>query len=419
MSSCSHNLVWVKLWVTKSILLFNNKLTMKLTAKHITNLKPKDKTYKLSDGGGLSLLIKPNNSKYWQLRYRYLGKEKTFSIGVYPNISLKDARIEAQKARETLIKGSDPSQKRIKEKKQNIIKQNNNFEAIAREWFAIESKRWSENHKKRVINRLEKHLFKDIGYRPINEITALELLDVMKLIQGKGVIETSKRILQGISKIFQYAIIHEKAKYDITAGLSDGLQKSNKVEHFKHLTENQLSTFFIKLNNYHGEFLTRLAFKLIIHTFVRTCELIGAKWEEINLKKKQWTIPANRMKMNEGHIVPLSSQVILLLKEIHLISGHTQYLFPNSNNKSKTISNNTLLGVLKRIDYKGKTTVHGFRSTASTTLNEHGFRPDVIERQLAHAERNKVRASYNHAQYMKERIEMMQWWSEFLIDKGL
>jgi integrase len=386
---------------------------MPLTDIALRNAKPKDKQYKLSDAAGLHLLIKPNGNKYWRLKYRFAGREKLLSIGVYPVIGLSEARERCLAAKKQLADNIDPSDVKKEEKQKHLIKIANSFETIAHEWHGNKKQGWTERHASYVLRRIQADIFPVLGSRAINEIKAPELLAVLRAIETRGAIDIAHRALQTCGQIFRYAVATGRAERDITGDLRGALQTRRK-ENYSRLEAKELPEFFEKLEKYDGELQTKLALKFLLFTFVRTGEVRGARWEEIGFEKKEWRIPAERMKMRDLHIVPLSKQALEILKELHLINGHREHLFPNRNKPMTFISENTLLYAIYRMGYHLRTTVHGFRATASTILNESGFKPDVIERQLAHAERNKVRASYNHAQYLPERKEMMQWWGDYL-----
>ncbi len=280
---------------------------------------------------------------------------------------------------------------------------------------------WTERHAAYVLRRLENDTFPAIGQRPIAEITAQELLRVVRVVESRGALEIAHRILQACGQIFLYAIVTGRADNNPATSLRGAL-KTVKASNYSSLKATELPDFMNKLENYDGDcegdgngnLLTKLALKLIMLTFVRTGELRGARWSEISFEAAEWRIPAERMKMDQQHIVPLSKQAIEILRELQKISGHSHFIFPNQSNPSKCMSENTMLYAVHRMGFKGKTTVHGFRSTASTILNETGFKADVIERQLAHCERNKVRAAYNHAEYLPERRNMMQHWADYL-----
>lgn len=390
---------------------------MKLTDTACKNAKPLEKPRKLSDGAGLYLEIvpngKPNGSKYWRLKYRFAGKEKRLAIGIYPEVSLKEAREKRDKARDLIRDGIDPSQAKKDLKHQQYIDTENTFKNIACEWHHNQKLTWTSKHAETVLRRLELNVFPILGDKPIHTIKAQELLNVIRIIEGREALDVAHRTLQTCGQIFRYAIATGRAERNVTLDLRGAL-KTRKKENYNHLEAKELPEFLQKLAEYDGDLQTVLGFKLLILTFVRTGELRGAKWEEIDFEKAEWRIPAERMKMKELHIVPLSTQAIAVLKELQRLTGHHEYIFPNRNKPLSFISENTLLYALYRMGYHNRATVHGFRATASTILNEHNWRPDVIERQLAHAERNKVRASYNHAQYLPERQRMMQWWADYL-----
>lgn len=385
-----------------------------LTNIRCKNAKSNEKTYKLSDERGLYLEVMPNGRKYWRMKYRFAGKEKRAAFGVYPEVSLAEAREKRDIARKMIRDGVDPTQSKRDKRKQDKINNENTFELIAREWLESRRAGWTDKHYKEVLKRLEANIFPALGSKALNKITAPELLGVLREIENRDALDLSHRLLQVCGQIFRYAISTCKTDRDIAADLRGAL-KTRKKESFSYLKEHQLAEFFSKLESYDGELQTKLALKLLILTFVRSGELRGARWEEFNFEKAEWRIPAERMKMKEQHIVPLSEQAIDILMELKKMNGSYQFVFP-SRTKPETsfMSENTLLYALYRMGYHSQATTHGFRSTASTILNEHGFRSDVIERQLAHGERNKVRASYNHAQYLKERREMMQWYADHL-----
>jgi integrase len=382
----------------------------KLSAIAVKQAKPKDKPYKLSDGAGLYLLINPNGSKYWRLKYRLYGKEKTFAVGVYPTVSLADARRDALDAKRMLVsEGVDPT---IHRKQEKARKADIRFRIIADNWHKKESGRWSADHADRVWQTLKTDAFPLIGDTPVDQITAQDALGVIRKIEARGALDVAARVKQRMSAVFRYAIYTGKATINPVDSLKDVIQ-SRKVTHRRSVPIGALPNFLRDLENYKGYDITKLALKLLVLTFVRPGELRGAQWKEFNLKQKEWRIPAERMKMKAEHIVPLSNQAVEVLKEVRGITGKYDYVFPGSHDWRKPMSENTLnYGIQKRMGYDA--TAHGFRTVASTVLNETGFRMDVIERQLAHAERNKVRAAYNKAQHLAERREMMQWWADHL-----
>lgn len=388
---------------------------MPLTATKVKQTRPKKKPFKLSDGGGLYLLVQPNGSKYWRLAYRYATKQKTLALGIYPQISLSDARMKRDEAKQYLSKGIDPSNLMSKKvrKLNEIENQENSFEAIAKEWHELQKGAWSENHSDRVLASLQKEAFKDIGTIPIQDVTAAHVLAVIRKIEKRGALEIASRVLQRCSAIFRYAIQTGRVEHNPVIDLQGAL-KTKKVEHRSALTQAELPTFLEKLDSYEGNTVTQLALKLVVLTFVRSGELRGATWNEFDLENAEWRIPAKRMKMRKEHIVPLSEQVITILNKLKPITGKHDLVFPSERTWKKSMSENTMLYAMYRMGYHGRATVHGFRATASTILNESGFKPDVIERQLAHIERNKVRAAYHRSEYLEERKQMMQWWANFI-----
>lgn len=392
---------------------------MPLTDIVCKSSKSKDKPYKISDEKGLYLEIMPNGSKYWRLKYRFADKEKRLAFGVYPEVSLAEARERRDEARKVLRNGIDPAQAKKDAKHQNKLKKDNSFYQVAVEWHETKKSGWTPRHASYVIKRLQADIFPTLGEHPINEIKAPELLSVIRVIENRGALDIAHRALQTCGQIFRFAIATGRAEYNPTSDLRGALKTPIKTN-YSHLKESELPEFFTKLKAYDGQEQTQLAMKLLVLTFVRTGELRGARWEEINFDIAEWRIPAERMKMREQHIVPLSKQTVTILKKVEELNGKKHvYVFPNYVNPTKCISENTLLYALYRMGYHSRTTIHGFRATASTILNEKGFHADVIERQLAHSERNRVRASYNYAQYLKERVEMMQWWADYLEEIGI
>lgn len=386
---------------------------MPISETKARNAKPRLKTYKIADGEGLFLLVTPSGSKYWRMRYFISGKEKLLALGVYPVVGLAEAREKRLQAQKLLTSGADPGEVKKETKRHQSTRRSNPFEMIAREWFQQHERAWAVSYSDRLRRQIERHVLPKLGTRPIAEIDASEVLAMLRAIEAKGTIETAHRMKQVTGQIFMYAIATQRADRNPVPDLQGAL-KPPEVKHQPSLKEAELPEFLEKLAAYDGGPLTKLALRLLVLTFVRTAELRGAQWPEFNWDKAEWRIPAERMKMKEQHIVPLSKQTIAVLHELHHITGHGQNVFPNDHNPSAFMSENTMLYALYRMGYHGRATGHGFRSTASTILNEHGFRSDVIERQLAHGERNKVRAAYNHAQYLSERREMMQWWADFL-----
>jgi integrase len=377
------------------------------------NAKPKAKPYKIADGEGLFMLVMPSGAKYWRLKYFFGGKEKLLALGVYPDVALAEARDRRVQARKVLAAGNDPGVAKKQAKQLATAKAANTFEAVAREWYDQRKHEWSPKTARMVLDRLERHILPRLSPRPIAEINAPEVLAVLRVVEGSGALEMARRVMHICGQIFMYAIATGRAERNPVMDLRGAL-KTPVIKHRAYLRESELPAYLKKLTAYEGTPLTKLALRFLLLTFVRTTELRAAEWKEIRWEKAEWRIPAERMKMREEHIVPLSRQAITSLREIQEHSGTRSYVFPNEINPSTFMSANTMLYALYRMGYHSKATGHGFRSTASTILNEHGFTPDVIERQLAHSERNTVRAAYNHAQYLPERRKMMQWWADYL-----
>jgi len=383
-----------------------------LTDIKIKSLKPKEKNYKVGDGKGLYILVHKNGSKYWRLKYRFNGKEKTYSIGVYPEVKLSEARFKTDSARLLIANGTDPSEaKKVKSAKANGL---NTFRSMALEWHNKMSTEWKPSHSKEVLHSLEQNVFPYMGDLDVDDISPQTVLKVIKTIELRGALEIVQKTRQRCDAIFRYAIILGKASYNPAADLRGAFQ-NKKVRHFNALEKKDLPQFLQKLETYKGEITTIIGLKLAILTFARTNEIRFASWDEIDFDNKQWVIKAERMKMGRDHIVPLSKQALKLLYEIKQITGEYKYVFASYHKPNKQpISENAMLFALYRMGYKGKATVHGFRATASTILNEEGFSPDWIEKQLAHEQSNKVRAAYNRAEYLSQRTEMMQTWADTL-----
>ena len=381
----------------------------KLSAVKIKQAKSKAGTYKLADGRGLNLEVRPNGSKYWRLSYRYQNKQKTLALGVYPVVTLSGARDATLKAKRLIHKGIDPV---INNRQSKATIAGSNFKPIAEEWHKKESGRWSKGHAQGVWQTIKADVLPHLSDIPIRDIRTTDVLYLIRKIEERGALDVAGRIKQRISSIFRYAIQTGHAEFNPVDALK-GVIQTRKVKHRKSIKLDELPAYLNALDNYQGYLLTQHALKLITFTFVRPGELRSAEWKDFDLDKAIWRIPAEKMKMDEEHIVPLSTQAIDLLKLVKELSGHYDLVFPGSHDHRKPMSENTLTyAIRKRLKFDA--TAHGFRTTASTILNESGFRVDVIERQLAHGERNKVRAAYNRSQYLAERTEMMQWYSDYL-----
>jgi integrase len=388
---------------------------MHLTDTKLRNVKPRDKAYKLADEKGLFLLIMPNGAKYWRFKYRFAGKEKLLAIGVYPDVSLAEARNKRDEARKLLASDTDPSVVKQMGKMTAKLSAENSFEAIAREWFSKHSVKWVESHRDDIIRRLERDVFPWMGKKPIADITPPELLSVLRRIESRGVIETAHRLQQTCGQIFRYAVATGRAERDPTHDLKGALQPKRK-RHYASITDPKVISDLLKsLLDYQGSFVTQCALQLAPYVFVRPGELRKAEWSEINFDTAEWRIPAHKMKMRSLHIIPLSKQALSILKELQALTGREKYLFPSIRTSSRPMSENTINAALRRLGYtKEEMTGHGFRSMASTLLNEQGWNRDAIERQLAHSERNSVRAAYNYAEHLPERRKMMQAWADYL-----
>lgn len=395
---------------------------MPLTDTSVKNAKPREdgKINQLSDGNSLYLWVMANGAKYWRMTYRFAGKQKTLALGVYPDTSLKQAREKRDEAKRLLLDGTDPSIKRRADKLAAKVAAANTFEAIAKEWHTKESHEWSTAHAERVMSAMEHHIFPFIGHLPIADIKPLELLEVLRKVERAGNIDTAKRLRQRCSAVFRLAILTGRCTSDPAAPLTDAL-KTQQAEPRKALKREEIPDFLQALDKYNGNTQTKLMMELMLLTFTRVGEMAAAEWEEIDFDAALWTIPPEHRKLPEKskktappHLVPLSDRPIEILRELQAISGGRKHIFPNRNDPTRPMSPETLRRALHSMGFKGKADVHGFRSTASTILNETGFNPDAIERQLSHAEGNKVRAAYNRAEYMEERRNMMSWWANYI-----
>jgi len=386
---------------------------MPLNVPKINALKPKDKDYKISDEKGLYLFVKKNGSKYWRFKYRIHGVEKLLSLGVYPDISLKEAREKRDLARKQGSDGIDPSLMRKLEKAGS---KENTFQAVAEEFLISNSHKWSDSHQLHIKQCYERDVFPWIGSRPLKDLTAMEVLTTLRRVVDRGALETAARTKQFIGQAIRYGVATGKAERDVTQDLRGALPSPVKGHYNAIVDSKTLSQLLKDIDAYQGSFVVRVALQLQPMIFARPANLVEMEWSEIDFEKTQWIIPAEKMKMNDRHIVPLSKQAIELLQEIQPLTGRGEYVFASNQGKIKTghISRETPGAIIRRLGYKGTHTMHGFRTTASTMLHEKGFNSDMIERQLAHAERNSVKAAYCHAEYLPERKKMMQVWSDYL-----
>jgi integrase len=395
-----------------------------LTDRKILNARSKDKQYKIFDGKGLFVLIHPNGSKYFRWEYKFEEKRKTLALGVYPQTTLKCARHERLEAQKLVIDGSDPVEVRrnIKSQKKQLLKAKKredqfSFENVATEWWKKQSRNHTEKHAQEVLRSLKNHVFSDIGFKHIDEISLKEVKTLLLDLEAQGKSETAHRIQQRIRSVFQFAIMQEWTERNPAADLQKLLNPVKKQK-MKALPLNEFPIYLQRLDEKNNELhlVTRVALKLVVMLFVRTNELIGARWEEIDFENSTWRIPAERMKLRVEHLVPLPKQALSLLHELKIITGDSEFVFPGDRNPKQSMSNNTLLyGGIYRMGYRSRATIHGFRSLASSILNESGkWNPDAIERQLAHSEKDQVRAAYNRAKYLDERRMMMQWYADHL-----
>ncbi|GHV51231.1 integrase [Synergistales bacterium] len=376
-----------------------------LTDTKIKNLKPSEKRYSIADGDGLYIETNPNGKKYWRFRVNRDGRRNWFALGEYPMVSIREARELRDNARRRMFDGLEP-----KEEKEEI----HTFEAIALEWYKKNAPKWSDKTQNITIRRLEMHIFPFIGSKEISSLKAKDLLSLAQRIEASGTIETTRRVMQICSQVFRFAIPFGHCEYDPVPSLRGSLAVK-KAGHFAGLTKPSEVAALLRAIDVYPRELVRYAMRFSAYTFCRPGEIRHAEWTEFS--GAEWRIPAEKMKMKRPHIVPLSRQAIEVLDKIRAISGHCKYLFPSSRapKGDRPMSDAAVLVALRALGYsKEEMTAHGFRSMASTLLNEHGFKPDVIERQLAHIEGNSVRAAYNYAEYMPERREMMQWWADYL-----
>ncbi|EPY5007709.1 tyrosine-type recombinase/integrase [Klebsiella pneumoniae] len=386
---------------------------MKLNARQVDTAKPREKAYQLADGAGLYPEVVPSGSRYWRMKYRFNGKEKRLAFGVYPAVSLAQARALRDEAKKKLAEGIDPSFAKKEEKLVRDVRLHNTFQAVALEWHGTKVSRWSEGYASDIIEAFNKDIFPYIGQQPVNEIKPLVLLNVLRRMESRGATEKAKKVRQRCSEVFRYAIVTGRAEYNPAADLTSAMS-GHESKHYPFLTVEELPDFFKALSGYTGSPLIVLAARLLILTGVRTAELRGAFWSEFDLEKAVWEIPAERMKMKRPHLVPLSTQALEIVQQLKVMSGQYPLVFPGRNDPRKTMSEASINQVFKRIGYTGKVTGHGFRHTMSTILHEEGFNTAWIETQLAHVDKNAIRGTYNHALYLEGRKEMMQWYGDYV-----
>lgn len=391
-----------------------------LSALEVRQAKPKKTPYKLTDSHGLFLHVMENGTKAWRYRYRFAGKESIYTLGIYPEMSLESARGKRTEVRAMLTKGKNPTQERKLKKKElskaaeiATTEHQNSFEQVALEWIEQQKERWSHNHAAAVLATLQADAFPILGNIPVDAIQPPQVLQVVRAIEKRGSLEIASKVLQRMTAVFRYAVQTGKSKYNPASEMR-GVLKTKKVAHRAALEAADLPTFLQELSKGDLHITTKLALQFVILTAARSGEVRGATWNEIDLDAKLWRVPAVRMKMDTPHTVPLSSQSIAILDQVGTLFGKDGLLFPGIRDSSKQLSENTLLYALYRLGYHSRATVHGFRATFSTIANESGFNGDVIEKALAHEERNKVRAAYHRSEYLEQRGELMQWWADYL-----
>lgn len=401
-----------------------------LTFTAVKHAKPKKKPYKLADGGGLYLWVAPNGARLWRYKFRIANKEQTYSIGSYPEIGLSQAR-EAHMAARSLVEiGKHPTQERKAGELQKALDAKNSFEAVARAWMAAKAPIWSLGYAHQVKTVLERDVFPSIGSIKLDTVTPADLRKIVvdvanrkappdgRKMRDRGATSIATLIRQCSGAIFRYGVAHGLSVSDPSSALKDVVTRP-KVRHHRHLAEAELGAFVQALGNARGTRQVKLAIELLMLTFVRTGELRNAEWAEFDFDGRLWRIPASKMKMGREHLVPLSQPVIARLQELRKITGHQRFLFPNQRRPVEVMTNTTVNRYLERMGYGGKLSGHGFRGTASTILNEQGFRTTVIEKQLAHERGTQVELAYNHAEYLEERRVLMGKWGDYLISKGL
>lgn len=402
------------------------KRILPLTDLQVNKAKPKTSEYKLSDGQGLYLLVTPTGGKLWRLDYRINGKRKTASFGSYPALSLADARRRRDETKKLLANDVDPMVAKRAKKQAAVDRAANSFEVIAREWYGAYQTQWTEGHATNILRRLEREIFPYLGAMPIEDIKAPDVLQVLKKIESRGILETAHRVKIIISQVLRYAIAHgRRADRDCTADLRGALPPAS-TKHFGALTDpKDVGPLLRAIDGFQGSFVVKCALQLAPMLFVRPGELRGMEWEELNLDEAEWNIPVERMKLKtqtkldrkgQYHLVPLSTQAVEILCELKLLTGHSKYVFPCHRTPLRAMSENAITAALRRLGYTGsEMTGHGFRATARTILDEVlGFRPDIIEHQLAHAVKDANGRAYNRTTFVAERRRMMQKWTDYL-----
>ncbi|MBK7135407.1 MAG: integrase arm-type DNA-binding domain-containing protein [Rhodocyclales bacterium] len=387
---------------------------MPLTDTAIRNAKPGKKPLKLFDDRGLYLEISPSGGKWWRLKYRFDGKEKRLSLGIYKDVGLKEARERRDEARKLLANGVDPSENRKAQKMARADRAANSFEAVAREWYAKHSANWAPHHGDRIIRRFERDIFPWIGGRPVAEITAPELLSAVRRIESRGALETAHRALGNCGQVMRYAVATGRCGRDPSGDLRGALPPV-KGGHFSATTDpKRVAEILRAIDGYHGTLTVSCALRLAPLVFVRPGELRRAEWSDIDMEQTEWRYTVT--KTNTPHIVPLSKQAVVILRELHPLTGSGRFVFPGARSNGRPMSDNAILAAMRRMGIgKEEMSGHGFRAMARTILDEVlGFRPDIIEHQLAHAVRDPNGRAYNRTSHLSERRVMMQQWADYL-----
>ncbi len=385
---------------------------MKLTDAQVRNLTAPGKH---ADGGGLYVELAKAGGRYWRMKYRFGGKEKRLAFGVYPGVSLKDARELANKARKVLKSGGDPGELRKAEKIKAVHESINTLEAVARDWLTHQAGRWYAQTAGRIRASLEADIFKTLGARPLASIKPGEIMAAVKKVEARGASDQAGRVLQRVKAVYRWGVTHERIEANPMLDLVPSeILKPREVQHRAAMDDKEPSAFLPKLAAYDGDPHTRHALRLLILTATRPGETRGARWAEFDLDAALWIIPPERMKMRNEHRVPLSHQAVEVLRSMRALSGERELVFPSPVYPSKPLSENTFNSALARMGYKNTATAHGFRALFSTVANECGWNPDVIERQLAHKEQNEIRAAYHRSTYLADRVKLMQWWADYL-----
>ncbi len=389
---------------------------MPLSDTAIRKIKPTGKPFKVADERGLHLLVTPSGGKLWRLKYRFEGREKLLSFGTYPDVPLVRAREKRDEARRILADGIDPSEHRKAHQAMRAEVNGNTFEAIAREWYSKQLRSWSSRQAIKVSGLFEKNLYPWLGKRPVTEIKAMELLATLRRMEDRGAVETARQALQCCGQVFRYAIATGRAERDITPDLKGALSKS-KPKHYAAITDPvKVGGLLRAIDGYSGTLAVKCALKLGVLSFVRPGELRKAEWDEIDFDRAEWNIPAERMKMDEPHLVPLCRQALEVLRELHPLTGHGRFVFPGERSHERPMSENSVNAALRRMGYpQDEMTGHGFRAMARTLIDEVlGIRPDFIEHQLAHAVKDPNGRAYNRTAHLAERKKMMQKWADYL-----